>query len=203
MGTGSRNPAIAAFFHKLDRAFFIDNEFKAYADLDRPLPIGHGQTISQPSLVLEMTLQLDPLPDSRILEIGTGSGFQTALLAEFARQVYTIERIEELAVRSRERLRQLGYHNIHYRVGDGSEGWPEHAPYDRILAAAGAERLPDPLLEQLAPGGRMIVPVGPAGLQELLLVRKDEQGGLRRQTLGEVRFVEFKGQYGWKEPPRH
>lgn len=197
MDNNNRFSVIAEFFRKLDRAFFIDNEYQAYASLDRPLPIGHGQTISQPSLVLEMTLQLDIRPDSRVLEIGTGSGFQTALLAQFASQVYTVERIEELAIRAKEKLRQLGYTNIHYRIGDGSEGWPEHSPFDRILAAASAGQIPEPLLQQLSPGGRMIVPVGPPDLQELLLITKDEQGNLQQQVLGKVRFVEFKGKYGW------
>lgn len=185
------------FFHLLDRSFFIDNEYKDYAGQDRPLPIGFGQTISQPSLVLQMTWLLDPHPASRVLEIGTGSGFQTALLAEFSAAVYTIERIPELAARAREKLEQLEYKNIHYKVADGSEGWPEEGPYDRIIVTAAAEKMPLDLVEQLAPGGRMLIPIGPAGFQELTLITRDQQGKIHTSVVGDVTFVEMKGKYGW------
>lgn len=185
------------FFYSLDRAFFIDNEFKEYALQDRPLPIGFGQTISQPSLVLEMTRILDLNTDCRVLEIGTGSGFQTALLAEFAGEVYTIERISELAEKAREKLEILGYRNIFYKIDDGSVGWMEHAPYDRIMVTAAAEKIPVDLVNQLEKGGRMIIPIGPAGWQELTLITRDKQGQLHSEVVGEVAFVEMKGKYGW------
>ncbi len=185
------------FFHSLDRAFFIDSGYKEYADQDRPLPIGFGQTISQPSLVLQMTWLLDLNPDAKVLEIGTGSGFQTALLAQFGGAVYTIERIPELAAPAREKLEQLGYKNIFYKVGDGSAGWIEHAPYDRIIVTAAAEKLPLDLIEQLAPGGRLLIPIGSAGFQELTLITRDQQGKIHTSEVGGVTFVEMKGKYGW------
>jgi protein-L-isoaspartate(D-aspartate) O-methyltransferase len=187
------------FYKTLNRREFIDDtEIQAWAELDRPLSIGHGQTISQPSLVLAMTQELEPEPNSRVLEIGTGSGFQTALLAQFAEEVYTIERIEELAEKSRERLLKLGYTNIRFKVGDGSEGWPEFAPFDRIMVTAAAGKIPHKLLEQLKAGGRMILPLGPVECQELLLIIKDEAGMIKQESLGVVRFVEFRGKYGWQ-----
>lgn len=191
--------AITDFYRRLDRSFFIDNENKNWAYLDEALPIGYGQTISQPSLVLAMTLQLEPAKTDRILEIGTGSGYQTALLAEFAGEVYTVERIAELAKRARERLEQLGYNNVRYKLGDGSLGWPENAPYDKIMVTAAAGSVPQELLEQLKPGGRMIIPVGQRGLQDLLLVTRDQAGHYSRRSLEKVVFVELKGQYGWRE----
>ena len=189
--------ALLDFFHSLDRSFFIDGEYKEYADQDRPLPIGYGQTISQPSLVLQMTWLLDLNPDAKVLEIGTGSGFQTALLAQFAGAVYTIERIPELAAPAREKLEQLGYRNIFYKVDDGSAGWIEHAPYDRIIVTAAAEKLPLDLIEQLAPGGRMLIPIGSPGFQELTLITRDQQGQIHTSAAGGVTFVEMKGKYGW------
>jgi len=185
------------FFKKLDRSIFIDGEYKEYAHYDSALPIGHGQTISQPTLVYSMTAQLELDKDCRVLEIGTGSGYQTAFLAEFAKEVYTVERIEELSLRAQERLKALGYGNIRYKIGDGSEGWKEYAPFDRIIVTAAAGKIPDPLVEQLAPGGRMIIPVGNKGLQQLLLICKDDKGNVNTKHLENVIFVELKGKYGW------
>ena len=170
---------------------------KQYAGLDRPLPIGYDQTISQPSLVLEMTKLLEPEKDSKTLEIGTGSGFQTALLAKMSMEVYTVERIGELMKKAKERLNALNFSNIFYKTGDGSTGWQEHAPYDRIMVTAAAGSLPDELVEQLAIGGRMVIPVGPPYLQELKLVTKTDNGDINIRTVELVRFVELKGQYGW------
>ena len=187
------------FYHNLDRALFIDNENKKYAYYDDALPIGYGQTISQPSLVFEMTLRLKPERKSKVLEIGTGSGFQTAFLAEFSKEVYTVEKIGELAESAKARLLKLGYKNISFLVGDGSKGWEEHAPYDRIIVTAGAGSIPDPLLRQLAPGGRMVIPVGIKGRQELLLITKNHEGVIQKEYLGEVTFVELKGEYGWMQ----
>ncbi len=191
---------IIRFFQRLPRSRFIDNEYKDLAEHDRALPIGFGQTISQPSLVLEMTLALELNKACRVLEIGTGSGYQTAFLAEFAGEVFTIELIPELAQKAQTRLKGMGYQNIAFRVGDGSQGWPEYAPYDRIIAAAGASSLPLPLLEQLKIGGIMLLPLGPPDRQELMLLKKGEDNKLIRKVLGEVRFVEFKGDYGWGKP---
>lgn len=187
------------FFKSLDRSFFIDNKFKEYAYLDRPLPIGYDQTISQPSLVLEMTDQLALNKNCRVLEIGTGSGYQTALLAEFSGEVYTVERIRELAESARKKLEHLGYTNICYRIDDGSAGWEEHAPYDRIIVTAAAEIMPETLINQLATGGIMIIPVGPRSMQQLKLITRDLEGNLHIETIGEVAFVEMKGKYGWTD----
>ncbi|NLM11554.1 MAG: protein-L-isoaspartate(D-aspartate) O-methyltransferase [Clostridiaceae bacterium] len=190
---------LEAYFRSLDRSFFVDNDMKKYAGIDEPLPIGFGQTISQPSLVLEMTRLLAPEKDSRVLEIGTGSGFQTAILAKMSAEVFTVERIEQLMEKAKKRLEALNHSNISYKVGDGSKGWQEYAPYDRIMVTAAARVLPDDLLNQLAPGGRMVIPVGPSYLQKLILITKTNDGDIHIKTMGMVRFVELKGQYGWKE----
>jgi protein-L-isoaspartate(D-aspartate) O-methyltransferase len=188
---------LLAFFERLDRSAFIDNEYKKYSDVDQALPIGFGQTISQPSLVLEMTKLLNPEPSSKVLEIGTGSGYQTALLAKFSGQVYTVERLRELSLSAQDRLEGMGYSNIFYKIGDGSEGWAEHAPYDRIMVTAAASEIPEELLEQLRAGGRMIIPIGPEDIQELVLVTKDRKEEIYSETIEYVKFVELKGRYGW------
>lgn len=185
------------FFRQLDRTLFLDEETRDLAGLDQPLSIGYGQTISQPSLVVEMTAQLAPDATSRVLEIGTGSGYQTAFLAEFSAEVYTLERIADLSQKAETRLSAMGYHNIHYRIGDGSSGWPEEAPFDRIMVTAAAASVPDELIAQLKPGGRMIIPVGHRGLQDLLLVVRDPDGSIHRTNLEQVVFVELVGRYGW------
>lgn len=194
---------IQAFFETLNRSEFIDDKsMKELAEYNRPLPIGYEQTISQPSLVLAMTQELDLHEKCRVLEIGTGSGYQTALLAQFCQHVYTVERIEELADKSRTRLLKMGYHNISFRVGDGSEGWEEFAPFNRIVVTAAAGKIPDKLIQQLALGGRMIVPVGPVESQELILITKDDNNEINKEFLGDVRFVEFRGEYGWQGKDR-
>lgn len=187
------------FFNNLDRKFFMEGKLKEYAHLDRALPIGFKQTISQPSLVLYMTSELDIKRNHKILEIGTGSGYQTAFLAEFAREVYTVERIEVLSQKARERIAALGYTNVYYKIGDGSKGWLENSPYDRIMVTAGAGEVPECLIDQLKVQGRMIIPVGEKDLQELLLITKDRKRGILSESLGQVRFVELKGGYGWKQ----
>ena len=191
------NQEILKFAQSLDRALFIENEYVSLAALNQALPIGHGQTISQPSLVAEMSQLLCLDSDKSVLEIGTGSGYQTAILAHFSKHVYTIERIAELANRAKERLDSLGYTNITYRLGDGSTGWIEHSPYDRIVVTAAAGTIPEELLEQLGEGGIMILPVGPRSLQELLMISKDADGKIRTQSIEYVRFVEMIGKYGW------
>lgn len=182
---------IKLHFLDLDRRKFMDMHQES-ALLDRAVPIGHGQTISQPSLVLGMTLYLDLEHDSKVLEIGTGSGFQTALLAELSHIIYTIERINVLHKRAEERLTALGYSNIHFLHGDGHSGWKEHAPYDRIMVTAAGRDIPKTLINQLAPGGRMIIPVGKTFHQELILVTKDKDGEVRNSFIEHVMFVEFK-----------
>ena len=185
-------------FRKLDRTLFLDGEYKEYAALDRPLPIGMGQTISQPSLVLQMTALLQPNKDCRVLEIGTGSGYQTALLAMGAGEVYTVERIPELSAKAQRRLDALGLVNVRYRVGDGSDGWREYAPFDRVIVTAGAGSMPEPLIEQLKPGGVAVAPVGPKGVQQLLRITKGVDGQVHIESIGAVAFVELVGRYGWE-----
>ncbi len=193
-------PRIAEAYAGLDRALFLEEPYKGEAAYDGPLPIGFGQTISQPSLVLRMTELLDPGPASRVLEIGTGSGYQTALLAAVSGTVVTVERIAALSARAQARLSALGAGNVRFVVGDGSDGAPDGAPYDRILVTAGAARVPAPLVAQLAPGGRLVIPVGTRGYQELLRVEKRADGSVVAFEEGGVVFVEFVGRYGFGRP---
>jgi len=190
----NKNQDFITYFEKLDRSFFMD-ALKEFAYMDEAIPIGHEQTISQPSLVLEMTLAIDLQPNSKVLEIGTGSGYQTALLAAFSNSVYTIERIAALHEQAIERLEKAGFTNIHFKLDDGSTGWEEHAPYDRIMVTAAAAQVPRELIDQLAIGGKMIIPVGTPLLQELLLLGKDKDGEIHTTVLDEVRFVPLKGKY--------
>ncbi len=191
--------ALVEFFNQLDRSYFIDAALKPMADFNTPLPIGYDQTISQPSLVLEMTQILNPNSESKVLEIGTGSGYQTALLAEFSKEVYTIERIAKLSDQAKEKLDGLNYKNIFFTVADGSEGLEEYAPYDRIIVTAAAAKIPPELIRQLAPGGIMVIPVGEAGIQDLKKITKDDSGHIHEETISAVRFVEMKGKYGWSK----
>jgi protein-L-isoaspartate(D-aspartate) O-methyltransferase len=169
---------------------FVPPAFRDHAYADHPLPIERGQTISQPSLVAYMTELLRPRRGIKVLEVGTGSGYQAAILAHLGCRVFTIEIFAELAETARARLRRLGYPTVTVRHGDGYLGWPEQAPFDAIIVTAGANRVPPPLLAQLAPGGRLLVPVwaGPEG-EVLRLVEKDARGGVRTQDLLPVRFV--------------
>lgn len=179
---------IIKYYNELDRSYFME-KYKDQAHEDTPFPIGHGQTISQPSLVLRMTILLDIEEDNRVLEIGTGSGYQTALLSKAAKQVYTIERIEDLYIKAKERLKEADFSNIEFKLADGSIGWEENAPYDRIMVTAAAKRLPDELVEQLAPNGKMVIPVGAGGVQDLLVISKDSEGKIGKEFIGKVRFV--------------
>lgn len=168
---------------------------RAYAN--RPLPIGEGQTISQPYIVAVMTDLLAPEPGDRILEVGTGSGYQAAVLAELVAEVYTVEIVESLAREARRRLEALGYENVHFRVGDGGAGWPEAAPFDGIVVTAASTRVPDPLVEQLAVGGRIVLPLGDSARGEILTVlTKNEDGSLERREVLPVRFVPLTGEHG-------
>lgn len=179
---------IKKFSKNLDRRIFMESQFE-YADEDRPLSIGHGQTISQPSLVLEMTLLLELSPDSKVLEIGTGSGYQTAFLAEFAKEVYTIERIEYLYNTCIKRFKNLDYKNVHFFKGDGSQGLEKYAPYDRIIVTAASQKEPDVLLAQLKKGGRMVIPIGSGVIQELYVFIKDHSGKVSKDFIEYVQFV--------------
>ena len=190
----NQNQDIITYFQKLDRSFFMD-EHKEFAYMDEALPIGHEQTISQPSLVLEMTLAINLQPHSKVLEIGTGSGFQTSLLAAFSTSVYTIERIEELHERAKMKLSDAGFSNIHFKLDDGSTGWEEHAPYNHIMVTAAASEVPSELIDQLAVEGKMIIPVGSRLLQKLLLLEKDKNEEIQTTVLNDVRFVPLKGKY--------
>lgn len=186
--------SIEDFFKQLDRSYFMDI-LKEESRLDCAIPIGYGQTISQPSLVLFMTKALMIEKHHRILEIGTGSGYQTTFLAEFGEKVYTIERIEALYESAKDRLSRLGYTNIEFFLADGSYGLKEFAPYDRIMVTAAARKIPQEYLNQLAVGGRMIIPVGDYTVQKLLLVEKDSSGDITEKHLENVRFVPLVGAF--------
>lgn len=175
---------------RVPRDQFVTEGMKTYAYENGPLPIGHGQTISQPYIVALMTDMLALQPEACVLEIGTGSGYQTAVLSLLCKQVYSLERIPELSQAATARLQQLGYHNIECHIGNGYEGWPEHAPYDGIIVTAAAAHIPDALISQLKPGGHMAIPVGSAyGFQELMLVKKDLKGRTLVEPVLGVSFV--------------
>lgn len=183
-------PCVAAALGRVERHRFVPAEVAAYAYENRPLPIGHGQTISQPFIVALMTELLDPQPEHVVLEVGTGSGYQAAVLAECVRKVYTIEIVAALGERARAALAALGYRNVEVRIGDGYLGWPEAAPFDGIVVTAAPEHVPQPLLDQLKPGGRMVIPVGAqAGGQDLLLITKEADGRTITRRKLPVRFV--------------
>lgn len=190
--SGITNAAVLAAMRHVPRHRFVPEEFSVMAYEDRPLPIGFDQTVSQPSLVAYMVQALALRGDEKVLEIGTGSGYETAVLAEIAAEVFTIEIIEPLATRARETLEVLGYRNITLRVGDGYLGWPKEAPFDAIVVTAAPGRIPPPLLEQLRLGGRLIIPVG-TSFQELILVRRTDDGYEHTELLP-VRFVPMTGE---------
>ena len=185
-------------FRTVPRHLFVPEELQEQAYTDHPLPIGAGQTISQPYMVALMTEWLHLQGHERALEIGAGSGYQTAILAALALEVFTVERIPDLARTVSERLTRLGYLNVHVTTGNGSLGWPEHAPYDAILVTAAAPEVPQPLVAQLAEGGRMVLPIGPPDGQMLIRVEK-RQGKLHRRDVAHCVFVPLIGEHGW--PP--
>ncbi len=190
---GVRNPRVLAAMREVPRHLFVDEPQRSRAYEDGPLPIGGRQTISQPYIVALMSELLDLTPNETVLEIGTGSGYQSAVLSRLAGHVYSIEIIPELAKASGERLKRLGYTNITVKEGDGYRGWPEHAPYDGIIVTAAPERIPQPLLDQLAPNGRMVIPVG-GFFQELKVFKKDANGKITEQDIIPVRFVPMTGE---------
>ncbi|MHC4654640.1 MAG: protein-L-isoaspartate(D-aspartate) O-methyltransferase [Planctomycetota bacterium] len=190
-----KDPNVLKAMRIVPRHIFMPVSQRRYAYADRPLPIEHNQTISQPYIVAFMTNALKLRPGSKVLEIGTGSGYQAAVCAEIAREVYTIEIVEGLAKTAKERLKKLGYKNVFVKAGDGFFGWPEKGPFDAIIGTAAAKRIPKPLIEQLKPGGRMIIPTGSTfGLQYLELIRKDKEGKIRKIRVMPVRFVPMTGE---------
>ena len=187
-------PVMAAMAN-VTRHAFVPPEERDRAYLNRPLPIGYGQTISQPYIVALMTDLLDPQPDDRVFELGTGSGYQAAVLAELVDEVYTMEIIEPLGKGAAATLAELGYEDVHVEVGDGYHGWPQAAPFDGIVVTAAGDHIPPPLVEQLAPGGRMVIPVGSRFMtQQLMLVEKAEDGSVSTRSLLPVRFVPLTGE---------
>jgi protein-L-isoaspartate(D-aspartate) O-methyltransferase len=190
--TGTRIPArrVIAAVGKVSRESFVPSDMKHFAYENGPLSIGYGQTISQPYIVALMTDLLQPEPDHNVLEVGTGSGYQAAVLSLLVQKVFTIERIQALGDAAEVRLKSLGYNNIECRIGNGYNGWPERAPYDSIIVTAAASRVPPPLVEQLKAGGRLVIPVGLPGMsQELMLVEKDDQGETHTRDVLGVAFV--------------
>lgn len=188
---GIKNPLILDALRSVHRHLLVPENLREFAYMDRPLAIGDGQTISQPYIVAYMTNLLDPKKDMKVLEIGTGSGYQAAVLAEIVSEVYTVEIIEKLGRRAEKDLEEMGYENIYVKIGDGYAGWEEHAPYDAILVTAAAPQIPQPLIDQLKVGGRMIIPVGPvAQTQELVMVEKTPDE-VKKKNLLPVRFVPF------------
>lgn len=197
-GTGQPelSPAVLAAMERVPRHRFIPEEERCYAYLDQPLSIGHGQTISQPYIVALMTELLHVGIGNKVLEVGTGSGYQAAILAELGVQVYSVEIVEPLSTHTSALLQELGYDRVQVRVGDGNHGWPEQAPFDAIIVAACASHIPEPLVEQLKPGGRMVIPVGEVfSTQELMLLEKDENSRTKTHAILPVRFVPLTGRH--------
>lgn len=188
------DPVVLEAMDRVPRHLFVPEEQRSSAYDNRPLPIGHDQTISQPYVVALMTHLLRPKIDDVVLEVGTGSGYQAAILSNLVQRVYTIEIVAPLAREAEERLRALGYRNVEVRQGDGYAGWPQHAPFDGIIVTAGAKKVPGPLLRQLKAGGRMVIPVGSNWTgQKLLLIEKQSNGQIHTRNMGDVLFVPLTG----------
>jgi protein-L-isoaspartate(D-aspartate) O-methyltransferase len=188
---GIRNEAVLQAMLKVPRHQLVPGNVRHLAYADSPLPIGSGQTISQPYIVAFMTEAIEPKPEMKVLEIGTGSGYQAAVLAEIVAEVYSIEIVETLGKKAKKDLSELGYDNIHVRIGDGYKGWPEQAPFDAIIVTAAPEEVPQPLIDQLKEGGKMILPVGPSGDTQELRILEKKKGKIRSKSLFPVRFVPF------------
>jgi protein-L-isoaspartate(D-aspartate) O-methyltransferase len=198
-GRGVKDPRVAEAMRKVPREFFVESALASRAYDDGPLPIGDKQTISQPYMVGLMTEALELKGDEKVLEVGTGSGYQTAVLGLLAAQVFSIEKIRPLSARARAVLDELHYYNVALHVGDGTIGWSDHAPYDAIIVTAGSPpNVPKPLLDQLAVGGRLVIPVGDEESQVLKRIRRTESGW-HEENLGECRFVKLWGKYGWAD----
>lgn len=196
---GVRDPRVLDAMRRVPRHLFVAARERAAAYADEPLPIGEGQTISQPYMVASMAEALELSGAERVLEVGAGCGYQAAVLSLLAREIIAVEAIPVLAKSAAARMAVLGCKNVRVETGDGSQGWPQNSPFDAILVSAGAPRIPQPLIEQLAPGGRMIIPVGPADAQMLTRVRKDKKEELRilREVFYACRFVPLRGLHGW------
>ncbi len=194
---GIRDPGVISAMRKVPRHLFVEEALQDQAYSDRPLPIGGKQTISQPYMVALMTEALQLKGKEKVLEIGAGSGYQTAVLAALSGKVFSIERIRPLAIRARQLLYELGYYNVEIKIFDGTYGWLEEAPFDAILVTAGSPDIPQPLLDQLAMGGRLVIPVGDAYAQDLTRVTKSDEG-TKKEDLGGCRFVKLIGKYGWE-----
>jgi len=200
-GRGVKNPDVLKAMREVPREAFLPEKMAEFAYEDSPLPIGQGQTISQPYIVAVMTELLEPSENDRVLEIGTGSGYAAAILSRIVSEVYTVERYEDLAAEAEEKFRRLGYDNIHVLHSDGTLGWPENARYDAIVVTAGAPKVPQPLKEQLAVGGRLVIPTGSSRTQELIRIRRTAEDVYEEQDLLTVRFVPLIGAAGWQVPP--
>jgi protein-L-isoaspartate(D-aspartate) O-methyltransferase len=186
---GVKDPGVIRAMKNVPRHLFVPQRYRDSSYIDSPLPIGEGQTISQPYIVAFMTEALDLKPEDRVLEIGTGSGYQAAVLAELVKEVYTIEIVEKLGKRAQQTLDTLGYKNIHVKIGDGYKGWPDKAPFDAVIVTCAPEEIPEPLVEQLEEGGRIIIPVGKAGSVQRLVRAIKKKGRLRTENVMPVRFV--------------
>ena len=195
---GIKDPQVLQALRTVPRHLFVSEAMMDQAYGDFPLPIGEQQTISQPYIVAEMTQSLQITPEDRVLEIGTGSGYQAAILSHLAFRVYTVERIYSLYVRTRKLFDQLLYHNIVTRYSDGTTGWKEESPFDAIIVTAGAPEIPAVLVNQLAVGGRMVIPVGDRHSQDLIKLVRDEKG-IHQANLGGCRFVKLIGEHGWRD----
>ncbi|MGH7830469.1 MAG: protein-L-isoaspartate(D-aspartate) O-methyltransferase [Candidatus Binatia bacterium] len=195
---GIKDPRVLEAMRKIPRHFFVESALTDRAYDDGPLPIGDKQTISQPYMVALMTEALQLTGEDKVLEVGTGSGYQTAILAELCRNVFSIEKIRSLAMRAREILDALHYYNVAIHVGDGTLGWNEHAPFDAILVTAGSPTVPQPLLEQLALGGKLVIPLGDEEGQVVRRIRRTDSG-FEEEDLGDCRFVKLVGRYGWPD----
>ncbi|MBD3345059.1 MAG: protein-L-isoaspartate(D-aspartate) O-methyltransferase [Chitinivibrionales bacterium] len=196
---GITDERVLSAFRKVPRHLFVDPALRGQAYDNNALPIGQGQTISQPFVVALMTQLLELGQDDKILEIGTGSGFQSAILAQFTRRIYTIERHRDLGETTRKRLREMGYQNVVFRIGDGTRGWVQHGPYDRIIVTAGAPAVPETLAQQLAVGGRMVIPTGQRESQRLEVYIRTEEGIVHHDSVASVVFVPLVGQQGWEQ----
>lgn len=192
-GRGIMSARVLEVMGKVPRHELVPESHRRMAYADSPLPIGHGQTISQPYIVAFMTEKLEPKPADKVLEVGTGSGYQAAVLSELVKEVYSIEIVEKLAERAKADLKRLGCENVHVRAGDGYKGWPEAAPFDAVIVTCAPDHVPKPLVEQLKEGGRMIIPVGTGYAQELYILEK-EGGELKQQGVLPVRFVPMTGE---------
>ncbi|MEM7148020.1 MAG: protein-L-isoaspartate(D-aspartate) O-methyltransferase [Verrucomicrobiota bacterium] len=193
-GRDIKDPRVLKAMAEVPRHEFVPDNLRHEAYRDSPLPIGHKQTISQPFIVALMTEKLDPQPDDKVLEIGTGSGYQAAVLAKLVKDVYSIEIVEPLAKQAEQVLDDLNFDNVHVKAGDGYQGWPEHAPFDAIIVTCAPDHIPQPLIDQLKEGGRMMIPVGPTSFTQELILLEKQDGKIVQKSVLPVRFVPMTGE---------